>query len=161
MNNYIGPKHLKATLKNKERIEKLMNKKSLSTLKKELQEVFNTFIRLRDTQYSNGTAFFVCISCDKPKDLSQMNAGHFHPVGSNESIRYDEDNTHGQCIGCNLHKHGNPREYERNLIKRIGKERFDLLEIKRHNLSKMMSFECEYLIQEYKDKIEQLKAKRK
>ena len=157
MRNYIGPKSLKAGIKNKAKIEKLLKVKSLSTLKKELQEVFNLYIRLRDTRYDKQTPYFICISCSDPKTLDQMNAGHLYPVGSNESIRFDEDNTNGQCIACNLHKHGNQLAYYKNLIKKIGIKRVEMLDIKRHNLSKLARFEVELLITHYKQKVEQLR----
>lgn len=160
MKNYIGPRSFKVNSKNKEKIAKLLNKKTLPMLKKELQDVFNLFIRLRDTKYDKGQSYFICISCNNPKPLDQMNAGHFHPVGGNEAVRYDEDNTHGQCIACNLHKHGNERAYEKSLIRKIGKKAFDNLEIRRHNRSKLFAFELELLIQEYKNKIDSFKNER-
>lgn len=89
-----------------------------------------------------------------------MNAGHLYPVGSNDVIRYDEDNCHGQCIACNLHKHGNQLEFYKRLIQKIGEERIERLEIRRHNLSKMARFEIELLINEYKNKIQKLKNKK-
>lgn len=152
MKSYIGPK----TLNYKKKVDKALKKKSLSVLKGELQDIFNKYIRLRDTQYSNGKAFFVCISCGHPKGIEEMHAGHYHPVGGNESVRYDEDNVHGQCLHCNFYKHGNDKGYMPRLIKKIGQKRFDILEIKRHNRSKMMAFEIEYLIQEYTEKIKAL-----
>lgn len=154
MNNYIGPKNLNY----KKQVEKALKKKSVSTLKVELQKVFNTYIRLRDTEYDKGKAFFVCVSCDTPKDLDQMHAGHFWSVGGNEAVRFDEDNCHAQCIRCNMHLHGNLLEYRVKLIRKIGQQRFDTLEIRRHNRSKMMAFEIEVLIDDYKSKIERLKS---
>jgi NAD-dependent dihydropyrimidine dehydrogenase PreA subunit len=157
MKTYIGPR----TLNYKQKVDKILKKKkSLPFLKKELQEVFNKFIRYRDTQYSNGKAFFVCISCGEPKDIDLMHAGHYWPVGGNESIRYDEDNCHGQCVQCNYHKHGNEKGYRPRLIKKIGQERFNLLEIKRHNKSKLMAFEVEYLIQVYEEKVKAMIARK-
>lgn len=156
MKNYIGPR----SLNYKKKVEKALKVKSLPTLKKELQDVFNLFIRLRDTKYDKGQAYFICISCSQPKSIDQMHAGHYWPVGGNESIRYDEDNCHGQCIACNHFKHGNEKGYRHKLILKIGQDRFDLLEIKRHNRSKMMAFEIEYLIQYYKEKSAELKIKR-
>lgn len=153
MKNFIGIRRVSA----KKAMEKVTKEKSLSTLKADLQKLFNTFIRLRDTRYSNGQPFFICISCGEPKGLDQMNAGHLYPVGSNESVRYDEDNCAGQCIACNLHKHGNQLAYYKNLVRRIGQSRVDLLDIKRQSLSKMARFEVEMLIEEYKQKIAKLK----
>jgi hypothetical protein len=154
MKSYIGPKNLNY----KKQVEKALKKKSVSTLKAELQKIFNTYIRLRDTKYENGKAFFVCISCNYPKEMDQMHAGHFYPVGGNEAVRFDEDNVHGQCLKCNTFLHGNLLPYQAALIKKIGKERFELLGIKRMNRSKMMAFEIEVLKDEYENKIKALKS---
>jgi len=90
------------------------------------QKVFNAYIRKRD----NLGNYFVCISCQKPKALGQMHAGHFFSAGHNPSVRFDEDNVHGQCIHCNTYQHGNLAKYKDNLIRKIGKERFEALEVK-------------------------------
>lgn len=154
MKTYIGPKDSNY----RKKVDKILsNKKSASTLKLELQKVFNEYIRLRDTRYENGKAYFVCISCNDPKSIEQMHAGHYWPVGGNEAVRFDEDNCHGQCIACNYHKHGNLVQYTPNIYKKIGSERFQALSFKRLNKSKMMAFEIELLIEVYKDKVKQLK----
>lgn len=156
MKNFIG---FRKPGQNKKQVEKLLNKKSLSTLKGDLQKVFNQYIRLRDTIYDKGTPYFVCISCRQPKGLDQMHAGHFWPVGGHEAVRFDEDNVHGQCEYCNTFKHGNLVQYTPNIIKKIGHARFEALSYRRLNKSKMMAFEVELLIQQYKDKIEKLKGR--
>lgn len=132
-----------------------MNGKSLPKLKAELQEVFNKFIRLRDQK--NGV--FKCISCGRFKPVSQMNAGHYHSQGNNEAVRYSEINVQGQCIRCNCHLHGNLLRFQDGLIKKYGKQVIDLLEIQRHNKSKMGKFEHELLIKEYKAKVKVLERK--
>lgn len=154
--NFIGIRKIGA---NKKAMEKILKKKSIATLKGELQKVFNTFIRLRDTKYDKGTAYFICISCNQPKGLDQMNAGHFWPVGGHEAVRYDEDNVHGQCIYCNnFASNGEVTlKYAANLIKKIGHRKFEDLSLRRFNKSKLMHFEIELLIQHYEDKIKQLK----
>lgn len=128
-------------------------KKSLQALKKDLDKVFNEFIRLRD-QY-NG--MFDCISCGQIKSTRLMHAGHYHSAGHNEAVRWDEDNVHGQCEHCNTFLHGNLIKYSRGIIKRIGAHRVKSLELRRHNKSKMMAFEVTLLIQQYKEKVKQLK----
>lgn len=153
MSAYIGPKQFSQ----KKAMEKLLKVKGLSALKADLQKVFNEFIRLRDTQISQGRKFFTCISCGQPKELFEMHAGHFFPVGGHEAVRFNEDNVHGQCKYCNYFKHGNPVAYKKNLIKKIGQERFDKLEIRSQNRSNMMRFEVEYLIGVYKEKVNDLK----
>lgn len=156
MKNFIG---FRKSGQNKKQVEKLLNKKSIATLKAELQTIFNKFIRLRDTLYDQGTPYFICISCNKPNGLDQMNGGHYWPVGGHEAVRYDEDNVHGQCIRCNNFENNGvvTKRYTVNLIKKIGQKRFDALELRRHNKSKMMHFELELLIGQYKEKIEKLK----
>lgn len=156
MGNFIG---IRKIGQNKKSIEKLLKVKSLSTLKGDLQKVFNEFIRKRDTQQGqlHGTKYFVCISCGQSKGLEQMHCGHFFPVGGHEAVRFDEDNAHGQCVACNTFHHGNLLKYKDNLIKKIGKVMFERLELRSHNLSKMTRFEVEFLIMEYKTKIKDLK----
>jgi hypothetical protein len=157
MNNFIG---FRKPGQNKKQVEKLLQKKSLATLKGELQKVFNTYIRMRDTLYDKSTAYFICISCNQPKGLDQMNAGHFWPVGGHEAVRFDEDNVHGQCIYCNNFASNGvvTLKYESNLRKKIGAGRFIALANRRFNKSKMMAFEIELLIQDYNDKISKLRT---
>lgn len=138
-------------------MEKLLKVKSLSTLKNDLTKIFNEFIRLRDTQIGQGTKFFICISCNLPKGLDQMHAGHFLSAGEHESIRWDEHNVNGQCMYCNYYKHGSPVKYRANLVRKIGAKAVEALELKCHNRSKMNRFEVELLIQQYTEKVKQLK----
>lgn len=153
MKNFIGIKRVS----DKKALEKLTKAKSLSSLLSDLQKVFNEFIRLRDTKYDKGQAFFICISCQQPKGLDQMHAGHYFSVGGHPSTRFDEDNTHGQCSHCNYFHHGNLAAYKENLIKKIGPDRFRILEIRSQNRSKLMPFEVNLLIDLYKQNIEKLK----
>ena len=135
-------------------IKTIPKKKSLQALKKDLDKVFHEYIRLRD-QY-NG--MFDCISCGQIKSTRLMHAGHYHSAGHNESVRWDEDNVHGQCEHCNTFLHGNLINYSRGIIQRIGLHKVQSLEIRRHNKSKMFAFEISILIIQYKDKIKKLKG---
>lgn len=120
--------------------------KTLAQLKKDLQKVFNAYIRQRD---SKGGDYFICISCGVTKHVSQMNAGHYYSMGNFSVLRYDEDNVHGQCVACNNFKHGNLLGYREGLLNKIGEERLRKLELRRHNVSKMGRFELELLIKKY------------
>ena len=82
-----------------------------------------------------------------------MNAGHFHPAGNHESIRWDERNVNGQCIQCNNFKHGNYQGYLKGMLKKWGQNVVNELEIKKHNLSKWHKFEVSLMIQEYQSKL--------
>lgn len=59
-----------------------------------------------------------------------MHAGHFYAAGNHSSVRFDEDNVHGQCAQCNTFLHGNLAKYQTNLTKKIGQERMTVLENK-------------------------------
>jgi len=137
----------------KEKKERAEAKKSLLTHKdylKMLQVVFNTYIRLRDKDKG-------CISCGGPF-ITKYDAGHFYSVGSTPSLRFDEDNCHGQCVYCNQHLHGNLIMYWENLPKRIGRERYIALmeKSKIYNL-KLSIPEIQEKIKYYKQKINQIK----
>jgi 5-methylcytosine-specific restriction endonuclease McrA len=145
--------------KKPKKLSKLPKEKTLPALKKDLDKVFNAYIRRRDTIYSEGRSFFICISCTEPKTTDQMHAGHFHSAGHNEAVRWDERNVNGQCIKCNTYLHGNFGGYLKGMVKKWGQNVVDSLELKRHNKSKMFKFELELLIKEYKTKLDKLPCK--
>ena len=128
-------------------------KESLKTkqnYEKELEAIFNRFIRLRDKDEP-------CISCDKPAGQYKLTAGHFYPAGSYKNLRFNEDNVHGQCwFNCNKNRHGNLLEYRPRLIKKIGQDRMAELE-------RLKNIPAHYSIEEikelkilYKQKIKEL-----
>ena len=88
--------------------------KTHSDYVKELQIVFNKYIRLRDKDKP-------CISC-KNMLKGKFDAGHFYSVGNYPGLRFNEDNVHGQCVHCNQWRGGNLHEYKDNLKIRIGEE---------------------------------------
>ena len=129
---------------NKEKKERKEALKTNSDYVRELQVVFNTFIRLRDKDK-------LCISC--PNGLKgKYDAGHYHSVGSYPELRFNEDNVSGQCVHCNQHKRGNLIEYSINLPLRIGKKRFN-------RLTELKNIPRKYTIQELKGLKELYKLK--
>ena len=94
--------------------------KSTAYLKKKAQEVFNRWIRLRDAEQP-------CISCGS---WNTAHASHYFSAGKHNHLRFDEDNVHLSCIYCNTYEHGNLINYRQGLIKRIGIERLEALELK-------------------------------
>ena len=116
---------------------------------KELQTVFNAYIRERDKMYT-------CISCGKPL-RGKYDAGHYFSVGSYPNLRFHESNVHGQCVECNQHKHGNLIEYGAKLISRIGVKAYEELhELKNGRLSLTID-EIQEQIKLYKTKLKHLK----
>lgn len=131
--------------------------KNLPALLKECQYWFNRYIRLRDLR---GEDWFKCISCGQIKSVDQMDAGHYYNVGYYSAMRFDVDNCHGQCKHCNNFLSGNLIEYTKTLPLKIGKERFELLEIKagacKRSDHKWHRYELLYLIEEFKREINDL-----
>jgi hypothetical protein len=123
--------------------------KSVSQYRRELQKVFNEFIRLRDKNQ-------LCISCNKQLPV-KYDAGHFYSVGSYPNLRFNEDNVHAQCVECNQHKHGNLLEYSQRLNERIGFERASKLMIIRHEPLKLPLDKIKELTEHYKCKVKALK----
>ena len=117
-------------------------------LKAKLDKVFSLYIRLRDSKPSN-YRFFKCISCGEIKPFEQADCGHFHSR-RHLSTRFDEDNAHAECRACNRFSADHLINYEKNLIAKIGQQKFDLLKVKAAGTSKMSDFEYEQLIKYYK-----------
>ena len=88
---------------------------------KEAQAVFNRFIRLRDANKP-------CISCGRFHQ-GQYHAGHYRTTAAQPALRFNEINCHKQCAPCNNHKSGNITEYRIELVRRIGEDLVEWLEI--------------------------------
>lgn len=127
--------------------------KSIPSLKKKLQLIFNLFIRLRDEGQP-------CISCGEPK--SYLQAGHYWSVRMYDSLRFDEDNVHGECPKCNAFDPCHLISYTENLKNRIGNQRYQELKMRaedyKKNGYKWSRFELEELIVKYKQKVKELKS---
>ena len=102
--------------------------------KKAAQTAFNAYIRARD----EGEA---CISCQR-HHKGQIHAGHYKTTAARPDLKFNEDNCHSQCAPCNNHLSGNIENYRPNLIEKIGRERFDKLELEKS---------VKYSAQDYKE----------
>jgi hypothetical protein len=123
--------------------------KPASEWRRELQAVFNTFIRMRD----KGTG---CISCARPLG-NKYDAGHYYSVGSYPNLRYHEHNVHGQCVYCNRDKHGNLIAYREGLISRIGLDRLNELDAKSSLPLNITIPDIKDMIQHYRARIKEIK----
>lgn len=97
---------------NKEKLEIKEKLKTLTDWQKDLEKPINKICCLID--FGSG-----CISCN---GKTTPQAGHFHTVKSNPSIRFNLDNLHLQDYNCNCAKGGNIQKYDIGLIERYGKE---------------------------------------
>lgn len=136
-------------IKAKEKKEGLEKLKTKSDYLKDVQKVFNQYIRLRDKNKR-------CISCNCIiKGVGH--ASHYFSVGGHPNLRFNEDNVHLSCIECNVYLHGNIVEYSIRLPERIGVEKYDKLRDLR-NLKKHYSIpELIALKEYYKNKIKSCK----
>ena len=127
-------------------------KTTLPKLKAKCQLVFNAYIRERDKDKP-------CISCGQTKPYKQ--AGHFYPVKQYDGLRFNEDNCHGECPGCNGFDDMHLLKYKDNLIRRVGFMKFRILNYKaedyKKNGYKWSRTEILGLIEYYKQKIKELK----
>lgn len=138
----------KAELRKVDR-EKLKALKTRSEWLKELQVIFNRFIRLRD-------AGLPCISCGALDDGSrQMQAGHYKTVGAHPALRFDEKNCHSQCSRCNNFLSGNLLPYRVALIAKVGQAEVDRLEGPQEPL-KLTIEDIQQLIKTYKIKCKEI-----
>lgn len=109
-------------------------------LKALAQKYFNRFIRERDKNEK-------CISC---QSAPVQNAGHYLSQGHHNALRYNENNTNGQCIRCNLYLHGNLIHYRTHLIEKIGEEEVLKLENTPKSAYKFDRFTLIEIILKYK-----------
>ena len=128
-----------------------MKKKTVQQLIKKLQPIFNEYIRLRDKDKA-------CISCGEYKKLQ---AGHFYAVSGYSGLRFDEDNVHGECAGCNCFNESHLILYADNLRSKIGEQDYKelqerALEYKKNGI-KWSREELEEKIEYYKEQIKCLK----
>ena len=128
-------------------------KKTVQQLIKQLQPIFNKYIRLRDMGRP-------CISCGQYKDFKDMDAGHYWAKSGYNGLRFDEDNTHAECRKCNRFDESHLIGYTENLKQRIGET--DYLALKQRaeaykmNGVKWSRSELEELIKEYKLKLKRM-----
>jgi 5-methylcytosine-specific restriction endonuclease McrA len=121
---------------------------------KDLQVVFNRFIRLRD-------AGKPCVSCGRPDgDDHQRHASHYKSRGAHPELAFNVFNCHASCATCNNFLSGNLVPYRIELINRIGLGKVEWLEGK-HEPLKLTIEEIKVLISEYRVKIKALSGDKK
>ena len=91
--------------------------KSHSDYEKELQALINQIANLIDNNHN-------CMSCS---GNGKVNAGHYHSVGSNNSIRFNLFNIWRQCYRCNVQLSANIIGYDNGLISYLGKSKWEYI----------------------------------
>lgn len=106
----------------KRKAKKEFNENDRVLLRAKAQRLANKYARLRD-QYENG---YRCCTCGITK--GKMDGGHFLPTSSYSAIRYNTNQIHQQCVGCNQFRHGMPKEYRTFMIEKYGDKYVEKLE---------------------------------
>ena len=88
--------------------------------KADLQREINKLARMIDAKFN-----FKCIDCEKEYG-KQIDGAHFHPRGSNCSLRYNLHNIHSAKSDCNQYSDKHKEGYRKGLAHRYG---FDYLVI--------------------------------
>lgn len=136
--------------------QKREEQKTLPKLKKEAQDQFNRYVRLRD-------AGKPCICCGAPLGFGEVgggyDAGHFRSVGTAPNLRYDERNVHAQRKYCNRRLAGRAVEYRIGLIERIGLEAVEALEAD-NSVRKYTREELAEIRDRYRQKANELEKER-
>jgi hypothetical protein len=144
--DYARGKMAKKVKKENKEIKERIKTKSQHL--KELQTIFNKYIRLRDIGLP-------CVSCGD-RINGTPHASHFLSVGSHPALRFNENNVHSSCSQCNTHLHGNLVEYSLRLPDRIGQFNYDKLIASRGDRLQLSIPEIEDLKLYYKNKIKEL-----
>jgi hypothetical protein len=134
----------------------MKKEKTLKQLKKDLDVIFSKFIRLRDSlKYDPEGVLGRCVTCGRIKEWKYMDCGHYIKR-QHLSTRYDEKNCNLQCKHCNAFEQGANEIYKLAIDEKYGDGTSEMLEIKKHNKSKLDRFSYIVLIKEYKEKFNQL-----
>jgi len=123
-----------------------MKKRSRKAIVKQLDTVFSQYIRRRDSQDDMCS----CSTCGVVKPIKQMQAGHFMSRGK-YSTRWDEQNVHAQCQGCNMWKQGQQYKMSIHIDQKYGAGTAEELMNKSNRTAKFTDSDLIELINKYKN----------
>ena len=127
--------------------------KTISKLKKELDQWFSLYIRLRN---ASKDGIVECWTCGKTAHYKKMHAGHFMSR-KHHATRWNEENVQNQCPRCNLFGQGEQYAFGKLLDVRIGDGKSEELQELSRTTVKYMRHEYEDMIKFYKEKVNAIK----
>ena len=131
--------------------------KTISKLKKELDNIFSLYIRLR---YATDEGLVQCFTCGKVSHYkSGMQNGHFQSR-KHLTTRWDEENCQVQCVGCNMFKAGEQYKFAINLDAKYGEGTAEYLELTARTIMKVSRIDYEEKISYYKDLVDKLRKEK-
>lgn len=119
---------------------------SLQASVRKADKAFSRYVRLRDSMKGGVCR---CIACGRVKPVEKMDCGHYFSR-RHMATRYDEDNCHAECSYCNRFNAEHLDGYRANLIRKIGEQRFALLELRHVKKVAWSRFELEAMAAHYK-----------
>jgi len=126
-------------------------KPSRSKLVKQLDSIFSTYIRRKDS--INEVA--ICFTCGKKDHYKKLQNGHFQSR-RHYSTRFDEVNCQVQCAGCNVFKYGEQFIFGQNLDIKFGEGTARRLHIKAQQILKISDKEIIEMIKRYKTFVDKM-----
>ena len=108
--------------------------------------LFSKYIRTRDK--------WTCQVCHKqysPGDRG-LQCSHFWSR-RHKSVRWDGDNACAKCFYCHQHMTANPIEFRDWILKRLGRQKFDLLEAKARQVIRLKKTDKAYIEADLKARI--------
>lgn len=134
----------------------IMKECSKSSAKKQTWTIFSQYIRLRDCLKTTGTSDRgKCFTCGREYHFKELQAGHF-VAGRGNAVLFDELGVRAQCKRCNIFNHGEPLVYRRELIKELGEDIVDTMEMKKWRTRKYSIQELDCLRHYYIKKSKEL-----
>ena len=134
----------------------MKKKKTISKLKKELDQIFSVYIRIRE---ASDTGAAVCFTCGKMAHYKTLQNGH----GFSRrfmATRFDEKNCQVQCVKCNIFDSGQQYRFTKNLDIKYGEGTAEELEHISRSILKISRVEYEEKIVYYKSLVEKLKKEK-
>lgn len=147
------PRFPKPTHKKKAKKKGIKKLLSLTSLDKKLWRIVSEYIRRRDSNYAG---ICLCITCGTAKHWKEMDAGHFI-ARDKKSTKFDVQNISAQCKWCNRFKSGKQYEMSIYIDQKYGEGTANILLIKSKQPVRRKRFDYEFLIKEFKEKLERIK----
>ena len=129
----------------------MAKKLTRSKLVKQLDTIFSTYIRRKNSVNDIAT----CFTCGKDDYYKKLQNGHFQSR-RHYSTRWDETNCQVQCAGCNVFKFGEQFIFSQNLDIKFGEGTARRLHIKAQQIIKLSDAEIIEMIKRYKTFVDKI-----
>ena len=128
-----------------------MKKPTRKSLVEKLDKIFSIYIRRKDAINDIAT----CVTCGKKDSWTKLQNGHFMSR-RHYNTRWDEDNCHVQCSGCNVFRSGEIYLYNKYLCSKFDNNFPDRLYEKSNITVKFADIDLIELIEYYTEKVNSL-----